>query len=193
MDRDVTDSQRLTFFLLDHPWFRPLLEVVRGLDLPDWFVGAGVIRTLVWDYLHGYAFPPSLADVDVIFFDPSDLRPTRDSEVQAQLCALRPDVPWDATNQAAVHQWYEERFGFAVPPLLSSAEGVATWPETATSVAVRLRADDSLEIAMPCGLQDLFDLVLRRNPRRVTRAIFHERVLSKQIRTRWPRVRIVDD
>jgi hypothetical protein len=31
---------------------------------------------------------------------------------------------WEATNQAAVHLWYEQTFGFAVPPLTSSADGV---------------------------------------------------------------------
>ena len=192
MDQDAALRQQLSAFLLGHPWFRPVLETVRSLDPPDWFVGAGVIRSLVWDHLHGYATPTPLADVDVVFFDPADLRPIRDAEVQAQLRAVHPDVPWEATNQAAVHLWYEQIFGFAVPPLTSSHDAVGTWPETATSIAVRLRADDTLEISAPCGLRDLFGLILRRNPRRVTRAIFQQRLQSKNITTRWPRVRIID-
>jgi uncharacterized protein len=192
MDQDGAYRQQLSAFLLAHPWFRPILETVRSLDLPDWLVGAGVIRSLVWDHLHGYATPTRLADVDVVFFDPTDLRPEHDAEVQAHLRAMLPDVPWEATNQAAVHLWYEQTFGFAVPPLTSSADGVATWPETATSIAVRLHPDDTLEIVAPCGLHDLFGLILRRNPSRVTRAIFHQRVQSKQIVTKWPRVQILD-
>jgi len=192
MDHDGTYRQQLSAFLLAHPWFRLILETVRSLDLPDWLVGAGVIRSLVWDHLHGYATPTRLADVDVVFFDPTDLRPEHDAEVQAYLRAMLPDVPWEATNQAAVHLWYEQIFGFAVPPLTSSADGVATWPETATSIAVRLHPDDTLEIVAPCGLHDLFGLILRRNPSRVTRAIFHQRVQSKQIVTKWPRVQILD-
>ena len=192
MDQDGTYRQQLSAFLLAHLRFRPILETVRSLDLPDWLVGAGVIRSLVWDHLHGYATPTQLADVDMVFFDPTDMRPEYDAEVQAQLRAMLPDVPWEATNQAAVHLWYEQTFGFAVPPLTSSADGVATWPETATSIAVRLHPDDTLEIVTPCGLHDLFGLILRRNPRRVTRAIFHQRVQSKQIVTKWPRVQILD-
>ncbi|KAB8140524.1 nucleotidyltransferase family protein [Chloroflexia bacterium SDU3-3] len=184
--------QELASLLLPHPWFRPLLETVRALALPDWFIGAGVIRTLVWDHLHSYAAPTPLADVDVVFFDPADLRPARDAEVQAMLVARRPDVPWEATNQAAVHLWYESAFGFAVPPLASSADGVGTWPETATSVGVRLLPDDTLEIAAPCGLEDLFQLTLRRNPRRISEAQFRERVRAKRIRERWPRVQVID-
>jgi len=192
MDREAIYRQQLSSFLLGHAWFGSILETVRSLNLPDWFVGAGVIRSLVWDHLHGYATPTPLADVDVVFFDPTDLRPVRDAEVQAQLHAVRPDIPWEATNQAAVHLWYEQVFGFAVPPFRSSAEAVGTWPETATSIAVRLHTDDTLEIIAPCGLHDLFELILRRNPRRVTRAIFQQRVANKQIVSKWPRVQIID-
>jgi hypothetical protein len=44
---------------------------------------------------------------------------------------------------------------------------VSTWPETATSIAVRLLANDELHVVAPCGLADLFGMVLRRNPRTV--------------------------
>ena len=175
------------------PWFMAILAAVRDCDPPDWLVGAGVIRTLVWDHLHGYTARTPVADVDVVFFDPADLRPERDATVQAQLQARLPGVPWEATNQAAVHLWYESYFGFPVPPLTSSADAVGTWPETATSVAVRLLADDTLQIVAPCGLADLFGLVLRRNPRRVTREQFLKRLETKQIRQKWPRVRVIDE
>ena len=48
---------------------------------------------------------------------------------------LCPDVPWEVTNQAHVHLWFEEHFGHAVPPLSSLSDAVASWPEYATSVA----------------------------------------------------------
>ncbi len=110
----------------------------------------------------------------------------------AALHALRPDVPWEATNQAAVHLWYPAYFGRTVPPLESSAAAVATWPETATSVAVRLLPDNSLQVVAPCGLSDLLTMVLRRNPARVDAAQFQARLESKQILRKWPRVRVVE-
>jgi hypothetical protein len=42
----------------------------------------------------------------------------------------------------------------------------------------------------PCGLEDLFGLVCRRNPRRVTVAHYHQRVRDKRIAERWPRVEV---
>ncbi|HUS14125.1 MAG TPA: nucleotidyltransferase family protein [Chloroflexia bacterium] len=183
--------QKLESILRADAWFMDVLATVRDADPPDWLVGAGVIRTIVWDHLHGYAMPTSLADVDVAFFDAADLSPARDAAVQADLATRRPTIPWEATNQAAVHLWYGAYFGTAVDALPCSAAAVATWPETATSVAVRLQLDDSLTIVAPCGLADLLGLVLRHNPRRATAALYLRRVEQKQIARRWPRVHTI--
>ena len=167
------------------------LEAARAVDPPDWLIGAGAVRTAVWDRLHGFEQRSELADVDLVFFDPADLSPERDREVQAMLAAELPSVPWDAKNQAAVHVWYPAKFGHDVEPLSSSADGVATWPETATCVAVRLEQDNRLEIIAPYGVDDLLDLVYRRNPARVSVQEYERRLRSKRISERWPRVRVL--
>jgi len=143
------------------------------------------LRNLVWDRLTGRANPP--ADVDVAFFGGA-----RESDVEECLHSRLPSVPWQAKDQALVHTWYERVFGFAVEPLTSLADAVATWPETCTSVAVRLRPDDLLDVFAPCGLEDLFGLVLRRNPRRATVEDFRRRLAQKRITERWPGVTVVD-
>ena len=95
--------------------------------------------------------------------------PLSATRARAQLTRQAPDLPWEATNQAAVHTWYAAYFGGGeVEPLSSTADGVATWPETATSVAVRLDDVDRLEICAPYGLDDLLGLVWRPNWRRVS-------------------------
>ena len=169
-----------------------LLRTVRRGNPPDWLVGAGVIRNLVWDHLHGFTQPHLPRDIDVAFFDPTDLSPERDTAVTAQLTALMSTVEWEATNQAAVHVWYAAEYGQVVPPLRSAAEAIATWPETATCTAVRLLPDDSLHIVAPFGLNDLFQMILRRNPARVTVEQFYQRLQSKQIRQKWPLVQVID-
>jgi hypothetical protein len=102
-------------------------------------------------------------------------------------------VPWEAKNQAAVHLWYEEKFGLAVPPLRSSEEGVGANPGTATAVGIRLLADDDLYVAAPLGLSDLFEMVLRRNPRRMKPESFRKWVVKKGVRERWPKVEVIHD
>jgi hypothetical protein len=186
-------EQRLRQILGANTWFMALLRTVRACDLPDWFVGAGVIRNITWDYLHGYSEPTPVADVDVAFFDPTNLTPERDRAAQQQLQARQPEIPWEATNQAAVHLWYKAVFGDAVPPLASTLDAIGTWPETVTCTGARLLPDDTLLIAAPYGLADLFNLILRRNPRRVSLERFQERVQQKKILEKWPQVRELEE
>jgi hypothetical protein len=168
------------------------LRAARTVDPPDWLIGAGVIRDRVWNHLHGLAQPEPSKDVDLAFFNPLCLESQHESKVQRVVTAEAPDFAWDVTNQAAVHLWYPRVFGVEVDPLTSSADGVATWPETASAVAVRLHADDSIQVVAPHGLDDLFGLICRRNPRRVTSEQYRRRVERLRIAERWPNVQILD-
>lgn len=172
-------------------WFLPALEAVRSLQLKSWCIGAGAVRNLVWDHLHGYDEPSALADIDVAYFDPFASGPEQDTEIQEQLHAQAPNLPWEVSNQAFVHTWFERYFGHPVPPLTSLEEAVASWPEYATSVGVFLSASGSIEIIAPHGLEDLFALRIRRNPARVSVEIYRQRIEQKQYAKRWPRVSVV--
>jgi HAD superfamily phosphoserine phosphatase-like hydrolase len=179
--------------LLADPWFVDVLRTVREIDPPDWVVGSGVIRNIVWDHLHGSRGRTPPNDVDVAIFDPINRSRHRDDALGAELQRRRPAVPWEVTNQAGVHLWYECRFGNPIAPIRSIDDAVSRWPETATAVAVRLREDDRLDVVAPCGLDDLLRMVLRRNPKQVTREYFRQRVESKKIREIWPNVTVIDD
>ncbi len=175
-------------------WLLDVLRTVRDEDVPDAWVGAGTLRDLVWSRLFGSGFDPSVVrDVDVAYFDPADLSADNDERVTERLRARRPDVPWEATNQAAVHRWYADVFaGPPVAPLTSIADAVGTWPETATAVAVRLVGED-LEVCAPLGLDDLLGGVWRWNPRRVTRERSLDRFARYRQRniSRWDVERLV--
>lgn len=55
-----------------------------------------------------------------------------------------------------MHTWYASEFGTGpVAALGSVADAVATWPETATCVAVRLDTAGALHVCAPLGLDDL--------------------------------------
>ncbi len=168
------------------------LRAARTVDPPDWLIGGGVIREHVWNHLHGFARRPLIRDVDLAFFDPASLGSELERSVLREVTALAPDICWDVTNQAAVHLWYPEVYGVELEPLTSSADAVGAWAETATAVGVRLLADDRIQVLAPCGLEDLFGLICRRNPRLITSEHYRRRMRSTQILERWPRVRILD-
>ncbi len=184
---------RLRSLITHDRWLMEVLRTVRALALPDWVVGSGVIRNLVWDHLHGFTERTELRDVDVAYFDPTELSRSRDRAVEAELTRRMPSVPWEVTNQAGVHLWYEARFGEPIAAAASIEDALGTWPETATAVGVRLVAGDDVEVVAPCGLEDLFAMVLRRNPRQVSVEFFRKRVADKEIAARWPLVTIVEE
>jgi uncharacterized protein len=183
-------ATRLRSVLERAPVVMEALRAARDVGAPDWLVTAGVIRDVVWDDAHGRP-PGRPRDIDVAFFDPSELTAARDREVEEHLRARAPGLPWEAKNQAAVHLWYPRVFGFEVAPFRSTEEAVATFPETATCVGVRLLADDDMLVVAPYGLGDLLGCVCRHNPARVPASFHRRRVAEKGWRTRWPSLRFV--
>jgi uncharacterized protein len=183
---------RLCTVLRQAPVVMEALRVAREVEAPDWLISAGAIRDAVWDALHDRPLTAVPRDIDVGFFDPGDLTPDRDREIADALHARAPHLPWEAKNQATVHLWYPQRFGKDVPPFRSCAEAVATFPETASCVGVRLLADDDMLVVAPHGLDDLFGCVCRHNPARVPASFYERRVAEKGWRRRWPRMRYVE-
>lgn len=190
-------APRLAAVLVGEPWIVRALEAVAASGLPDAWIGAGVIRDVVWGQLYGRFSPDEVRDVDVAFFDSGDLSRERDLAAQDTLGKLA-DLPWEATNQAAVHTWYHQYFGGApVAPFSSVHDAVATWPETATCVAVRktdqarTTTADGVEVCAPFGLDDLLGGVWRPNPVRVTAATSMARLQRQRVTARWPSVTVV--
>lgn len=95
------------------------------------------------------------------------------------------------TNQAGVHIWFERDFGHPVLPLTSLAEAISTWPETTTSIGVTLHDDGSIRVIAPFGLTDLFAMIVKRNPTRVSVETYRKRIAEKQYKVRWPLVTVV--
>jgi len=159
-----------------------LLGVVRALDLPDCWIGAGFVRNAVWDHLHGRSPAAPDGDVDVIWYDPGCTDPSADRAHEAALRAVEPSVVWSVKNQARMHR----RNGDA--PYGSAVDAMRHWPETATAVAARRNDREECEIAAPFGLDDLLGLVLRPTPRFAgeKQPIYEERLRTKRWTTRWP-------
>ncbi len=189
--KDHLETQLLEI-LGEHPWFMAALDAVSDLGLSQSCIGAGVIRNIVFDYLDGGSTTP-IRDVDVAYFDLSDLSEHKDLEYEDILKVRMPNVPWEVTNQAAVHLWFHRKFGYRVPPVNDIEEAVATWPETCTAVAVTKVHKEEYKVYAPCGLEDLFGMVIRRNSVRVDVRIYNARILNKQYDRCWKSVRIINE
>jgi hypothetical protein len=177
----------LEIALRQNTWLGEILEKFEAVALSDSWLVAGCIAQTVWNLGYGQPAEFGLKDVDVIYFDEQDLSFEAEASHERRLRDLFQHLPikLDVKNEARVHLWYEDRFGYAIKPYLSSADAIATFPTTATAVGVR-RIRGKLECCAPLGLDDLFNLVVRPNKRQITRAIYEAKV--DRWRSIWPRL-----
>ena len=157
-----------------------ILKTVEQLQLKDCWVAAGAIRNKVWDTLHN--IQTDINDIDVIYFDESNISIQKEKTLEFKLQKLLPNLPWSVKNQARMH------IKNNVPPYLSSFDGVAHFPETPTAIAVRC-INNQLEIMAPYGLQDLFEGRVRPTPPYQKGSSLHtiyiERMQNKKWDTIW--------
>ncbi len=161
------------------------LRAVRDLELADWAIGAGFVRSVVWDRLHGFAARNSIADIDVLFFDRGD--PSRETEMRIthQLIHALPDRPWSVRNQARMHVRNNDR------PYLSTLDAISFWLETPTCVAVRLEPDDAVNIFAPHGLEDLIGMRVRPTQSGLKKIDqYGSRLRRKNWLAVWPQLKI---
>ena len=163
-----------------------MLRAVSRLGLPDCWTGAGFVRNLVWDRLHGFAEATPLNDIDVLYFDPADRSRATEAALEARLHRSLPGLPWSVRNQARMHR----RNGDA--PYRSTGHALTFWAETPTAVAVALR-DNRVEVIAPFGTDDLMGLTVRPTRRfRHKMAIYRARVAGKRWRILWPKLTVLE-
>ncbi len=177
----------------EQDWLMKLLKATRELDLPDCYIAAGAVRNTVWNYLHGFPTQNNQQDVDVAYFDSSDVNGEKTEDYQRFLQNKSPTVRWEVVNQAGAHLMDCTK-EVARPAAASSCEAIAYWSETATCVGVRLEKDDSLTIAAPHGLDDLMNLIVRPVPKPYQSLELYERRLGeKRWQKIWPRLTILHE
>ncbi len=176
-------EHQLIAIVQSDPQMMETLRAARSLHLPDWWIGAGFVRNKVWDVLHDSegTYPPT--DVDVLYYDENDATEERDTKLNAQLQKLLPNAQWECVNQARAHVWHNHQ------PYGSSINALATWVETATAVAVRLEDDDTISVAAPYGLDDLFAMRVTPTPD-ADPDDFATRHVQKGWLTRWPKLTV---
>lgn len=178
-------KNQLIRLLTADEWSMKILRAARTLDLPDWAIGAGFVRAPVWDHLSGKKQRTSVDDIDVLFFDPTDLSKDREKCLEQQLQNLRPDIPWSVKNQARMHLRNNNT------AYKNTEDAMRYWLETPTAVAVRLEQDNQLNVLAPFGLEDLFQMILSPTPEGARKmGQFEDRVQNKPWRKQWPNLRI---
>lgn len=170
-----------------------VLTTVRALDLPDWRLVSGAVYQAVWNARTGRLAGYGVKDYDLAYFDASDLSYEAEDVVIKRVAAAF-DEPFrsqvEVRNQARVHLWFQNRFGEPYEALGSTDEALGRFVAPTFAVGVRLEADDSLSIAAPFGLEDVFAMTIRPNPSRPLARGWAKAVDSA--RARWPELTVIE-
>lgn len=161
------------------------------IALPNGWMVAGAVFQSFWN--QEYGFPPlhGIADVDLIYFDADDLSEQKENDHYVRINEFFEggNVRFDVKNEARVHLWYEERFGYSIDAYTSAEAAMETFPTTAGAIGVRPRGQ-ALEAFAPFGFDDLMSLTIRPNKRQITRTIYEDKVA--RWKPNWPCVNYLE-
>lgn len=165
-----------------------VLRAARSLNLPDWWICAGFVRSKIWDFLHDFRDRTIIPDVDVIYFDKDNTQERTEKMYEDTLKKIIPDIPWSVKNEARMH------LANHLPPYLTSVDAISKFPETATALGVKLDKKDTVILTTPCGIKDVLNLEVRptsfftESKERV--AIYEERIRKKNWQSIWWKVKV---
>jgi hypothetical protein len=169
---------------------RKTLEQAPLLGAPHWYIGAGIIAQTVWNHTHGFPLTTGIKDIDFVYFDPDTSYEAEDAFIKKGDGIFRNiTIPVEIYNQARVHLWYQEHFGYVIPAHHSTEAAIDTWPTTATAVGVTLDDHQNIKIYAPFGLDDLLGLIVRPNKPTITEKVYLDKV--NRWKAIWPDLKIV--
>lgn len=184
------NEEKIISLIQEDQWMMDILNTVKLLKLPDWWICAGFVRSKIWDNLHDFSERTPIPDVDVIYFDPKNIAELEEKRIEEKLKILNPNIPWSVKNEARMH------IRNNVVPYTSSIDAISKFPETATALGVKLDDYDcdNVILTAPCGIHDVVNLEVKPTPfiteLKERAAIYDERILNKNWKSTWRKLKI---
>ncbi|AEH46685.1 hypothetical protein PthBH41_06320 [Parageobacillus thermoglucosidasius] len=184
----IKDEKDIIRLIKEDEWMMDILRAVKSLNLPDWWVCAGFVRSKIWDVLHGFKERTPIPDVDVIYFDDTNTEEAEEKKFETRLRNILPNIPWSVKNEARMHVVNN------IPPYSSSVDAISKFPETATSLGVKLDGKDKIILVAPWGVEDVINLEVKPTPyfkeSKERAQIYEERITKKNWKDIWYKVNV---
>nr|WP_294486925.1 nucleotidyltransferase family protein [uncultured Anaerosporobacter sp.] len=173
-----TQMKRLEDILMSSEMIYITIKKASQLGIDNYYIGAGCITQTVWNYLSDYPLDYGIKDIDFVYYDNIHMDFPSENKIITQAKQLYSDlkIEIDVINQAQVHLWYKEHFGYSIEPYPSLEAAINTWPTTATAIGIRMESNNELKVYAPFGLNDLFGKIVRANKAQITKDIFETKV-----------------
>ncbi|MDN3018964.1 nucleotidyltransferase family protein [Paenibacillus sp. BSR1-1] len=184
----VMNEELIVSLIKEDKWMMEILKFARSVNLPDWWVCAGFVRSKIWDTLHDFGERTPIPDIDVIYFDPSNIDEFEEKKLEEELKSLNPAIPWSVKNEARMH------IKSNLPPYTSSVDAISKFPETATALGVKLDERGNVILAAPWGIRDVINLEVRPTPffteTKERMEIYEDRIAKKNWKSTWSKLKV---
>jgi hypothetical protein len=184
----ITNESDIIQLIKNDKWMMDILKVVKSLNLPDWWVCAGFVRSKIWDTLHGFSERTTIPDIDVIYFDVTNINELEEKKFEEELRNILHNIPWSVKNEARMHVVNN------IPPYLSSVDAISKFPETATALGLKLDDRNNLILTAPCGINDIINLELKPTTyfteTKERAVIYEERIIIKNWKSIWNKIEV---
>jgi uncharacterized protein len=167
-----------------------ILKKSNKINLKNYYIGAGCVAQTIWNYQMNYEPMNGISDIDFVYYDNLDLSSEKENSTIEYIkneigsCSIKLDIK----NQARVHLWHKEHFGYDIKPYKSIEDAINSWPTTATSIGIRLEKE-KIKVYAPFGLNDLFGMIVRANKAKITEEIYIQKV--NKWKAKWPSLSII--
>ncbi|MCU5024571.1 nucleotidyltransferase family protein [Bacillus cereus] len=184
----IQTEQDIIRLIENDEWMMNVLQMAKSLELPDWWICAGFVRSKIWDTLHDYEAKTAMPDVDVIYYDSLHQDEIYEQSLETKLMNIDATIPWSVKNQARMHVVNN------MPPYSSSVNAISTFPETATALGVTLDELNNVILTAPCGIEDVLSLQVKptahflKSKERLH--MYKNRVIKKNWQSKWPSITI---
>jgi uncharacterized protein len=184
----VINEKDIISLIREDKWMMEILESTKSLNLPDWWICAGFIRSKIWDVLHNFSERTTVPDIDVIYFDPTNIDVLEEKKLAEKLKCLIPNIPWSVKNEARMHVKSN------MPPYSSSVDAISKFPETATALGVKLDEKDNVILTAPCGISDVINLEVKPTAyfteTKERMKIYKDRITNKNWKSTWNKIKV---
>ncbi|EEL76634.1 nucleotidyltransferase family protein [Bacillus cereus] len=184
----IQTEQDIIHLIENDEWMMNVLQMAKSLELPDWWICAGFVRSKIWDTLHDYEAKTAMPDVDVIYYDSLHQDEIYEQSLETKLMNIDATIPWSVKNQARMHVVNN------MPPYSSSVNAISKFPETATALGVTLDELNNVILTAPCGIEDVLSLQVKptahflKSKERLH--MYKNRVIKKNWQSKWPSITI---
>ena len=141
-----------------------ILDYVDKLDLPNYYIAAGSIFQTVWNYYDKKPLNYGIKDIDVIYFDKSNLSVEKDIKYYEKIKEYSDQIGCkyeiDVSNEGRMHLWKNKKYNIDIKPYISSEDAIERWIATIHAVGIT-KENNELKIYAPYGVSDIFSRTIR--------------------------------